>query len=89
MRQIDPSETEAVQLLLAAMSTGGLAPDRWNAAGIACANYVITTTPQGVLGELAEVDQEWDGHQRMGPNWTAMLAGYRDTLREYVERGTD
>lgn len=89
MRRVDPSETEAVQALLVAMSASGPAPERWAEAGIAAANAAIRTVPDRVLAELAEVDHEWDAHQRMGPNWTALLSGYRDTLREYVERGTD
>lgn len=87
MRHIDPSETEAVDALSHAMLTR--TTEAWQAAGITCANHTIGHHPEEVLAELTEVDQEWNAGTRLGPNWLALITGYRDTLREYVERGTD
>jgi hypothetical protein len=61
----------------------------WHHAGVVCANHVIEDHRDLVASELAEADSEWDATQRLGPNWLALMSGYRETLREYAERGND
>jgi hypothetical protein len=66
-----------------------VAPDAWRHAGTVAANHVIDHHPAEVADELAEADEEWNLPGRMGPCWLALLAGYRDTLHEYTDRGKD
>ena len=61
----------------------------WRLAGVVCANHMITRHPEYVPAELAEADAEWNTPCRLGPRWLALIGGYRETLREYTERGND
>jgi hypothetical protein len=66
-----------------------VAVDAWRHAGVTCANHLIDRHPELVEHELADVDTEWNTPCRIGPRWLALIAGYRDTLREYAQRGAD
>jgi hypothetical protein len=61
------------------------AVDAYRHAGTVCANHLIGRHPERVEAELAEADREWNMPGRIGPNWTALISGYRDALREYTE----
>jgi hypothetical protein len=82
----------AAQLATAysARTTGKQAAvDAWHHVGVVCANHLIDTHHDRLAAELAEVEQEWNTPGRVGPHWLALVGGYRDTLREYAERGSD
>jgi hypothetical protein len=76
---------------LAALIEATSRPTReaWHHAGVVYANHLIEHHRDQVEIELADADREWDTTTRLGPNWLALVAGYRDTLREYTQRGSD
>ena len=66
----------------------------WRHAGVVYANHLIDYHRDQVGDELFEANLAWDAPcpaewADCMSSWVALVAGYRDTLREYVERGND
>lgn len=76
-------------LAAAYLAAPAMAETAWRDVGITCANHLIDHRPDLAVTELAEADWEWNTNSPRGSHYLAIVSGYRDTLREHIERGSD